>query len=308
MPLKPQLEHIMTFIKVVELSSFSAAADDLAVSKSVVSAHVSTLEQALQCQLLIRSTRKLSLTDAGLAYYNNLKTLPDLLSTAQNCLLDYNEMPRGILKVIAPMNLSHSLKKEIVPGFLKQYPDVTLQLSLVRSIESHLSSNFDVLIMWKLEHENFPDYPFVAKRLLKLPVGLYASPNYLKKHGTPKTPDDLLQHNCFSAANEQLWPFTLPDGKIIQLSVRGNLKTTDDDVIHGAVCEDVGIAYSYSYFYLDALKQGTVVPVLEEFTHVNIEVYACYMPGAYVPLKISCFIEKMRDYYQKIQAEIMAVD
>lgn len=301
----PDIEHIMTFIKVVELGSFTSAAYDLGISKSVVSKHVSSLEEALHSRLLKRTTRKLSITDVGKVFYEQVKNIPYEIQHAQQAIQPFNDEPHGLLKVIAPANFITSLKDEVVPDYLLKYPKVNLSLRGVRPVINYVNEEFDVIILWKLAHVNFPDYNMVAVKLFSMPVGVYATPEYLEEHGTPQHPDDLLNHNCFSSTGRR-WPFRQEDGSVYYINIDGRLRSKSDEIIHAACSNSVGIAYSYPFLFQDELQNGTVVQILKDYTHIYIEMYAFYHPTSFLPPKISAFNEALKSHYHARQEEILS--
>ena len=291
------LQYVATFIKVVEYGSFSHAAEQMGVSKSVVSKHVSALEDVLKTQLLKRTTRKLILTDSGQAYYQQVKSIPEQLSSAQQVLHSYSEKPQGLLKVILPENFSTALKGGVVPQFILKHPEVTLQLRFVRPVVNYVSDDFDIIILWKLSHIDFPDYNLIPVKLKTVSTYLFATPEYLKIHGTPITPYDLVQHNCFASV-QQPWPFKEKNGELFDINVKSNLITKSDDIIHGATVAGAGIAYAYPGLFEEEIKQGTIKHVLEEYTNITIDFYAFYHPSPFQPLKIKAFLNTLKENYE----------
>lgn len=304
--MRHNIEHILSYIKVVELGSFTKAAQELRLSKSVISKHISALEENLKTQLIKRSTRQLMVTEIGQAFYQQVKTIPEQLNNATNFLHAYHEQPHGLLKVISPINFSASLKLEVVPQFMKQFPEVKLQLRFERPVEDYVNDDFDIIVMWKFDHVNFADYNLVAKPLFKMPVGIYATPAYLQQFGTPQTPEDLQQHHCLSSISNK-WPFRDADGNMSLQHISGNLETNSDEMIHGVVMNDLALAYSYPFMYLQALSQGTVVPVLQDYTHMTLDICAFYHPSPYQPMKIRAFLQAMQTYYERTQLEILSL-
>lgn len=302
--MKPDLSHILTFLHVVEQGSFTKAADLLNISKSVVSKHVCALEEALSCQLLSRSTRKLEITEIGQQYYQSLKNIPAQLTEAEDLIHDYQSEPKGLLKVIAPANFESSLKADVVPNFLKQYSKVQLQLEFEKNPEDYVNSSFDVIIMWKLNHDIFPNYNLISKKLFSMPIGIYASPKYLKKHGTPKVPEDLRNHNCFSQIDFK-WPFKTKNKDVKYVEVSGNLKTKSVEIIHAATLQGLGIAYSYPFVFQQALKDKTAVKLLDDYTQFYADIHAFYQQSTYRQIKVSAFIQCVQAYYVKMQEEIL---
>ena len=300
----PDMAHILTYLIVAESGSFTKAATTLKVSKSVVSKHISALEEALSCQLLHRSTRKLVLTEIGQHYYESLKNIPNQLADAQDLIHNYQSEPKGLLKVIAPANFESALKNEVVQTFLTQYPKVKLQLEFEKKPEDYIDSDVDIMIMWKLNQDNFPNYNLVSKKIFTMPIGVYAAPDYLKKYGTPKTPNDLLNHNCFSQIDFK-WPFKMKNQSINYVAVSGNLKTKSVEIIHEATLQGLGIAYSYPFVFEKALEDKLAVKLLEDYTQLYVDIHAFYRQSAYRQVKVSAFIQCIQHYYQKMQSEIL---
>lgn len=299
-----EIDHILTFIKVVEQGSFTAAADALRVSKSVVSKHVTSLEEALGCQLLKRTTRKLIVTDVGHAYYSQVKSIPDQIQSAQLSLQTYADEPKGVLKVIAPANFAASLKTNIIPDYLLAHTNITLNMNFVRPAEDYINDDFDIIILWKLNNTNFPDYNLVPTKLFSMPVGLYVSPQYLEQQEVlPSSAKDLVNYNCISSIGRK-WPFREEDGSLYYVYTSGNLETSHDEVIREATVRGVGIAYAYPFLFAEDLQAGRVVPLLPSHTQLMLEVYAFYHPTPYLPVKIRNFVDTMKHFYRGIQEEI----
>lgn len=301
---KPNIEHIYTFIKVVESGSFTAAAEALSLSKSVVSKHVSSLEEVLQAQLLKRTTRRLHVTDMGRTFYEQVKNIPYEIAHAQQSIQPFQDEPRGVLRVISPLNFVTSLKLEVVPNYLTQYPHVEMDFRAVRPAIDYVNDEYDVIILWKLQHESFPDYNLQSMKLFSMPLAVYATPDYLEQHGTPQTPSDLKSHNCFSSIGRH-WPFCEKSGEVYSIETRGRLHTNNDEIIQAACLSGTGIAFSYPFLFYKALQKRQVVPVLQDYTNVFIELYAFYHPTSYLPPKIGVFLDQMRAYYQAHQDEIL---
>lgn len=303
--MRPAVEHIMTFIKVVEKGSFSAAAIELRVTKSVVSKHITALEEALKSQLLKRTTRKLIITEAGWAFYNEVKNIPHEINNAQQILQPFYDHPHGQLKVVSAVNFADALKMDVIPDFLLANTEITMQLKTVGDTRDFINEEFDIIILWKFTHFNFPDYNLVGKKIVTMPVGMYATPGYLRKHGIPKKPEDLVKHNCFSSIGNK-WPFRKKAQHTYYIDISGNLSTDNDAVIHGATIKGLGIAYSYPFLFNKEILDGTVMTILSEYTQFTIDIYAFYHPTSYLPMKSRAFIDAMSSYYQAIQEEVMA--
>ena len=137
-----------------------------------------------------------------------------------------------------------------------------------------------------------------------MPVDAYASKAYLKKHGEPKTPQDLERHNCFSSVGDR-WPFREKGRSSYHLTVSGNLETQSDDIVHSATVSGLGIAYAYPFLFQKELAKKQVVPILQKHTELYIDIYAFFHPTAYVPQKIRAFIDMLQGHYQDMQDQIL---
>lgn len=303
--MKPDIEHIVTYIKVVEHKSFTGAAEALNVSKSVISKHVTALEEALNTRLLHRSTRKLTITDAGQAFYEQVRGIPDLVCAGESAIQPFNEVAKGHLKIIVPETFASSLRLEVIPKFLSDYSDVHINITAVPSAEDYIEGDFDILVMGHLAGTPMPDVNLVGVELCKVPLGVYATPEYLKNHGTPKTPADLEQHNCISSLNMD-WPFKNEEGYLYRIPVKGNLTTNNDAIAQSAVMQHLGVTYSFPYLYMHELANKKVKAILKDYTDLYVEVFALYHPNPYLPMKTRAFIDVMKAHYQAMQAEILA--
>ncbi len=298
-----KLEHALSFIRVIEAGSFTQAAEEAGVSKGVLSQHVNTLEQQLGVQLLTRTTRRLHLTDLGTKYYELIRDIPRQFAGAQELLLSQRAEPYGTLRLVVPQNFTASLKESVLPNYLKQYSKVKVALTCVPASDSDLMSDYDIRIAWKLANERFPDYNLVAKKILTMNVGMYASANYIRKHGTPKTIEELKHHNCFSSAGN-VWPYKSKGSHVKMVEVQGQLQTSDESVVHSAVLNDIGIAYSYPFVFEKELRDGTIKAILPELTQLSLEIYAFYKPTEFLPKKTQAFIDILLAYYKERQTEI----
>lgn len=299
-----KIDPIITFIRVVETGSFTAATELLSLSKSIVSHHVSVLEKQLNTTLLTRTTRKLTVTEMGETFYQQVKDIPELVKSGIESLNMQKQTPTGNLQTIMPPGFGLSLVKDIIPEFITRYPQCKLQIKLEDNPLSFIDQAFDLMIYGYIPELGIPDYPLVAKKLFKFPIGIFATPTYLNTHGHPHTPEDLLQHNCYSPLDIK-WPFKDKNGKMYRLQVDGNFKINNDAIVKSMVMRDFGICYAYPILFAQELKQGKVKQVLTEYTDLNFQVIALYPQSRFIPLKSKCFIDLMFEYYQDMQTVII---
>src|SRR4029079_11751161 len=185
-----RLAAIRAFVSVAEEGGFSAAAQELGLSKSAASRQIAALEEALGAQLLKRSTRSVRLTDSGYAYLERCRTLLADLDEADQAIAALQKEPKGLLKINAPMSFGVSHAAPAVADFMARYPDLQVALILNDRFVDPYDEGFDVT----LRIGTLEDSSLAARKLAQIEMGLYASPAYLEKHGRPRGPDDLKSH------------------------------------------------------------------------------------------------------------------
>src|SRR5882672_12732054 len=184
------LNEILVFARVVQAGSFTMAAAQLGMPKSTVSRKVSELEERLRARLLQRTTRKLSLTDAGRTYYDYSARIVGEIEDAERAVSSLQQTPRGVLRVTAPVNVA--FLGPIVSDYLKRYPEVRIDLFCTGRLVDLIEERFDLGIRAGL----LGDSTLIARSLGNVKWFLVAAPAYLKKHGRPRSPDDLKKHDC----------------------------------------------------------------------------------------------------------------
>lgn len=287
------LTSMAVFATVVDANSFSAAAAQLGLSKSAVSKQVSSLERRLGTQLLNRTTRRLGLTEAGAALYERCARIMSELADAQAELGQMHGQPRGLLRVSAPVSFG---KQHIAPQlghFLRENPEVHIDLSLSDRFVDLIEERFDCAV----RVAQLPDSSLMARRLAPARRVVCGSPAYFKRHGLPHTPDDLRQHNCLQysyLASSNGWPFAGPNGNFT-VRVAGNLETNNGDVLREAALNGVGIALIPTFMIGDDLRAGRLQAVLTEFDGWQASVYAVYPATRHVAPKVRAFV----DYFAK---------
>ena len=295
--MRTPLDDIAVFVEVIEQGGFRAAADRLDLSPSAVSKRVSSLEQRLEVQLLHRTTRKLSMTQAGEQLFERVRDIPGDVAEAVESIRESTGRVTGTLRVVMPTYFEDDvLYGQVVPTFLRAHPGVSLTLTLVTDPVAHLGGEFDLLVAGRLPHQRFPDSSAVGRRLLKLRGALFASPAYLERHGRPGHPAELVDHNCLGYLNPQ-WHFTAPDGSPYVHRAVGNLQTNSNQLLRAATLAGLGITYSFPVFFADDLREGRVVRLLDEFTaesYVGLHVF--YPASRFVPRRTRAFVDVLVEH------------
>lgn len=283
------LNLIVIFARVVEAGSFSEAARRLDISRSSVSKAVAKLEKDMDARLLNRSTRHLSLTEAGTALTEHCFRILDEAEQAERAVNNLQAKPRGLLKVSASVAFGTLHIAPALADFLAMYPEIRLDLTITDRPVDLIEEGYDVLIRVTGE----PDPNLVARKLAPVHRKLCATPQYFHQQGTPLTPGDLIQHNCldYTLSGEQgNWLFKGPDGDI-SVPVSGTLRINDDDALSQAVLAGLGIALLPTFTVGKYIQKKQLQAVLSEYIPVERYVYACYLQNRHLPAKVRFFID-----------------
>lgn len=285
----PDLNDMMTFARVVAANGFAEAARQLGVSKSRVSKSVARLERSLGVRLLNRSTRSMSLTEIGAAYYKHCVHIADEAAQAANLVGELRSEPVGVLRISCPVAFGRLHIAPAVAGYLARYPKLRIDLTTTDQLVDLTREGFDLAI--RIAHE--PDLHLVARKLAAVRRVICATPGYFARFGVPASPQELAQHNCLHythfGSNGQ-WRLQGANGQIV-VPVDGSLRVNDDDVLSRAVLDGLGIALLPTFIIANELQAGLLHPVLSEFVPLERHIYAVHLPNPNLPTKVRGFIE-----------------
>jgi len=286
------LNDMVTFARVVEAKSFSKAAQRMGASKSRVSKAIARLERSLHTRLLNRSTRGLSLTEAGAAFYEHCSRIVEEAQHAVAVVSQLHSEPRGVLKLTAPVAFGTLHVAPALPEFLELHPDLSIDMTITDRMVDLVEEGYDVAIRIVRE----PDLNLVARRLAPVRRVACATPEYFKRRGVPKTPQDLERHNClhytyFGAQGE--WRFKGPAGEI-SVPVSGDLRINDDEALSQAVLGGLGVALLPTFIIGTELQAGRLQTVLSDYVPLERHVYAVHLPSIHLPPKIRAFVDHLR--------------
>ncbi|MBV8635128.1 MAG: LysR family transcriptional regulator [Burkholderiaceae bacterium] len=291
-----RLAEMMTFVKVVETKSFSAAARQLGSSKSLVSKQVSQLEAGLGVRLLHRTTRSLGLTEIGSAFYEHCARIEQQIGAAMETVKQLQVEPRGILKLTSPVIFASLHLAPILQAFQKRYSQVEVELNASDRAVDLVEEGYDLA----LRISSDPAPGMVARKIAPMRWAVVAAPSYLKRHGTPQTPQDLLRHNCLVyqglPAKRGGWRFKA-GGREVSVPVTGNCRANNQDVLHAMARDGIGIAMFPTYAVYKELKSGKLVELLVgQQSNAEQALYAMYMPHRYMQPKVRVFIDHLFEY------------
>ena len=287
------------FVRIVETGSFSAVAREMNMTQPTVSKQLTALEKQLKTRLLNRSTRQLSLTEAGSAYFDSSKRILDIVNDAEANLGVLQTQLTGVLRINSSIGLGQMYLGPLVLKFQKAHPGLMMDLTYADRFVDLVEEGVDVAIrIGKLV-----DSGLAARRIGTSERCLIATPAYLKKNGTPETPQDLVNHNCIlyaylSTGSE--WLFG--NAGEIRVKVSGTLRANNGEAIRQAVMADIGIAASPAWLIQDDLKSGKVIEILRDFTPPPGEINAVYPSARHASAKVRAFTEFLKAEFEKIPA------
>ncbi len=295
MPPLDNLAAMAVFARVVEDRSFTQAADALGRSKSAVSKAVSQLEDRLGARLLNRTTRRLSLTEAGTAYYERAARILAEAAEADSAVSALQDEPRGTLRINAPMSFGQRHLAPAIGAFLERYPELRLDITLTDRFVDLIGEGYDVAIRIAA----LPDSSLIAAKLAPNRRVVCASPDYLARAGTPRHPRELRKHNCFGytyQATGDTWRFVGPDGPAT-VRVTGSLTANNGEILKAAMIEGLGLALIPTFSIADELKSGELVVVLPDYIDTETSVYAVYPHSRHLSAKVRAFVDYLRDRF-----------
>jgi DNA-binding transcriptional LysR family regulator len=280
-----EVQGVIEFVSVVEEGSFSAAARKLGRSKAYVSQSVSQLESRLEVRLLQRTTRKLSLTDAGDVYFRSAQDIVRQLLEGEERVRDFQKSPKGRIRVsMVDGGLGEWYLAPVLARFAAQNPGVVLDLDLSSRLVDLVGEGYDFAV----RVGNLPDSSLIVRKLTSFRYGLYASPAYLEREGVLSSPGQLREHNCLTGASAR-WPLSQGE-RSFEFRPNGNWHSKSGQVLISAAKEGLGIVRTASFYADQALASGEVVEVLPDWTREQTPVWIVYPSGRNVPRRVSCAI------------------
>lgn len=285
-----RFQAIRVFSQVVEFGSFSSAAARLGLSPTAVSRHVAELEAHLQTRLLNRTTRRVSLTESGRAFYERSVQLLADLEEAEQEALRAAVVPRGTIKLTTSVNFGVRQVAPAIAAFLAAHAEVRFDVSLSDRIVDLVEEGFDLGIrIGAPGSENL-----VARKLGETRLVPCASAGYLKAHGAPQEPEDLARHNCFTyeyVTPRNLWRFRDAAGNERAVRVSGNLHSNNGDLLAEAAARGAGIVFEPAFIVGPEVRAGRLVPLLQEFVAPPMPIYAVYPSRKHLSAKVRLFVD-----------------
>ncbi len=290
------LRAITVFVMVAEGQSFTAAADRLVLSRTMVSKHVMDLEAHLGTRLLNRTTRRLSLTGTGAVYLERARQIIAQLEEANREASLQSLIPRGRLKVNAPMSFGISQVAPTLRAYLERYPDIEVDLSLNDRVVDLVDEGYDVAVRIGA----LADSSLIARRLATCRLVVCAAPAYLEAHGLPRHPEDLTGHQCLGytyGPGRDNWRFQGPEGSI-SVRVKQRLFSNNGDALMAGAASGLGIILQPAFIVHQALEDGRLVEVLAAYPAGELTIHAIYPPTRHLSARVRTFIDHLVACYQ----------
>lgn len=285
-----RLTEMEAFATVVDQGGFTDAAKKMGISKSAVSKHVSALEARLGARLLNRTTRRVSPTEIGLAYYDRARRVLNDAGDADALVTSMQSAPSGLLRISVATDFGVNLLSPMLGDFLTEYPDITVNMVLNNRYVELISEGFDLAIrIGELE-----DSSMRARKLTETSNRIIASPSYFQKYGRPMRIEDLNDHRLLHYSNQasgNAWKITGPSGEKRVIRSAGWLTVNDGQSLMNAAISGLGIAYLPQFLCAEALRDGLVQEAIPNLPVESMGVFAVYPPGRFTQPKVRAFID-----------------
>lgn len=290
-----QFKQIATFVDVAAKGSLSAAARAEGIAPAMIGRRLDALEERLGVKLLQRTTRKIALTNEGIAFLEDCQRILTDLENAETAVSERSAKASGHLLISAPAGFGRQHVAPLLPSFLAEHRDVIVTLNLNDRVVDLIGEGIDVAIRIAA----LSDSNLIGVKLADNKRVVVASPAYIKRHGAPASLDDLTKHNCLAISSEgsqRGWTFR-QHGKNVTLKVTGNMVCNDGAVLHDWALAGKGLAWRSIWEVGTAIEAGQLVTVLDEFAAPGNDIYAVFAQRRHLPLRIRAFVDFLRHAY-----------
>ncbi|MCG8508300.1 MAG: LysR family transcriptional regulator [Rhodospirillales bacterium] len=289
------LSAISLFVRIAETGSFSNAARELGISKSSASKKMTALEERLGARLINRTTRRLSLTEVGMAFNERAQRILAELEEAEQAVTHLVAEPRGTLRVSAPVTFGTGPLATALADFMTEYPELAVSLDLSDRRVDLVGEGYDVAI----RVAELADSSLIARKIARVRRVVCASPDYWKRYGVPDAPRDLKHHNCLVYTfleTPSEWQFQ-KDGKGQTVRVRGTFHANNGAAIRAAATAGLGVCQSPTFIVGDDLRDGRLVTALDDFEDKSLAVYAVYPHRHHLSAKVRVFVDFLAEHF-----------
>lgn len=289
------MKAMQAFVAVVDKGNFVSAAEMLDTSTAAISRQISGLESHLGARLLHRTTRRLSLTDSGQEFYSRSQAILNDVAEAEAIVGEQVLQPKGTLRISAPLSYGIHRLGPLLTGFRQRYPELQLDIDLSDRVVDLANEGIDVALRISRSLTS----QLIARKLHDIPMVVCASPAYLKKRGTPQTPEDLSEHEILNysyLSTGDNWSFTDKHGDEITIRVHPQVHATNGDILKMLALTNGGIICQPAFILDKELQNGTLIPLLEEWSMESFSLYALYLSRKHLSAKVRAFIDYMVEH------------
>lgn len=297
-----RLDSMRLFVRVAELGSFSAVAQQNNVARSVVTRQVAALETHLGTKLIARSTRRLSLTSAGATYLEKCREILSLVEAAEAGLTEDRQAPRGHIRITLPFSFGIRQLMPMFGDFMTANPDISIELEFSDRRANLIEGGFDLAI----RIGDRLDSGDVARKIGSSQGVVVAAPEYLQRQGRPKHPSELIKHECFGylLAARSSWAFVI-DGKTQWFPVTGRLEANSGDALLAAAMRGLGITNAPTFMAEQAVRERKLEILLPKFPTPELGIYAVFPSNRHVPHRVRTLVEYLA---QRIESQLRTVN
>jgi DNA-binding transcriptional LysR family regulator len=287
-----RLDSMRIYLRVAELGSFAAVARQMDVARSVITRQVAALEAHLGVKLIARSTRSLTLTSAGSAYLERCREILKLVEAAEAGLADERQEPRGLIRLSVPLSFGLRHLSPLLMDFSVTYPEVITEIDFTDRRVKLVEEGLDLAIRITRRLDPLD----VARRIGSSRLQAIASPDYLRRHGEPKQPRELAEHECliYLPAQHEGWPF-LVNGATELFTVRGRMRANNGDALLDAAMRGLGIAAQPTFISAAAIEAGWVRAILTDYPMPELGIYALLPGNRYVPQRVRVLVDYLAE-------------
>lgn len=287
------IEHLKLFVRLASTHNISMAGQELGLSPAVASAHINKLEEGLGVRLVHRTTRKVSLTEEGQAFLPHAEEVLATVEAARGAVGVGHKAPTGTLRVTASASFGRLHLVPALKGFMAKYPELTIDFRFSDSIIDMVEGGFDVAVRLA----ELKDSSLVARKLAPDRRIVVASPEYLAQHGTPQSPEELVNHECVTLAGLESWVFENPEGQY-SMRASGSFRTDNGDAMRDACIDGLGVSINSIWSVYKQLQKGELVEILQDYPLVmNASIWAVYPSSRLIAPKVRAFIDYFAEYY-----------
>lgn len=287
------IDHLRLFVRIAQTHNISQAGQELGLSPAVASSHINKLESGLGVRLIHRTTRKVSLTEEGIAFFPHAEDVIASVEAAQASVGAGKSTPSGTLRISTPASFGRMHVLPALADFMERYPEIKIDLKLSDTIVDLVEGGFDIAI----RISQLKDSSLIAKKLADDKRILCASPNYIKKYGEPSNPEELNQHQCISLIGLEDWSFETAKGPV-NFKAKGKFRTDNGEAVRDASISGIGITIGSKWSVYKQIQSGELVHIMPEHPLISeTAIWAVYPSSRLLAPKVRAFIDYFSDYF-----------